>query len=61
MNLSPRATELVALYEQEYNCKASELIFQVAKHLDKVGDMFRERGRKEAQKGGEPYPAMFSR
>lgn len=57
MNLSPTVAEWAADYEQEYGHRPAESVLQIAEHISKVGDMLVNQGRKDAQKGKDPYPA----
>lgn len=47
--------EWVTSYEQEHGRKLTELVIQVVKHIDKVGDMLKVQGQKDAQEGKKPY------
>lgn len=49
------AEKWVKVYEQERGHRPSEMVIQIAMHIDKVGDMLRKRGREDAQKGEKEY------
>lgn len=57
MSLSTTVVEWVAAYEQKRNRKPPEASVKVARHIDKVGEMLREQGKKDAQNGEKPYPS----
>ena len=57
MELSPTVAEWAAAYDQECGSKPAELVLQIAEHILKVGQRLTELGRKDAQKGEQPYPA----
>lgn len=46
--------EWAEAYEQKYGKWPSEPALEVAQHIEKVGTMFREEGRKDAQSAQEP-------
>lgn len=48
--------EWVTAYEQEHGRKPCEGSIRMAKHIDKVGDMLKSRGKEDAQKGATEYP-----
>lgn len=43
--------EWVKTYEQERGREPSELVIQVARHIEKVGEMLKKRGSEDAQLG----------
>lgn len=50
------AEKWVKVYEQEHGRRPSEMAIQIARHIDKVGDMLRKRGSEDAQEGNKEYP-----
>ena len=50
---SPVVVERVTAYEQEYGRKPTDAAIRMAEHVDKVGAMLREQGRKDAREGRE--------
>lgn len=59
MTLSPTVTEWAEAYEQEHGYQPADLTLQIAEHILEVGKMLAEMGRKDAQEGENPYPAIF--
>lgn len=47
--------EWAAAYEQEHGRPPAELVMRVVQHIEKVGDMLWEQGRKDAQNGEKAY------
>lgn len=53
--MSGKVEEWAANYEQEFGRKPAELVLRVAEHIEKVGGMLTELGKKDAQEGKEAY------
>lgn len=59
MTLSPTVTKWAEAYEQEHGHKPSDLVLQIAEHIEKVCKMLNELGQKDAQQGKCAHPADF--
>lgn len=57
MTLSPMVAKWAAAYEREYGHKPSKQVLRITEHLQKVCEMLKERGQKDAQQGKGAYPA----
>lgn len=55
MSLSPMVEKFAVAYEQEYGKRPGDLVLQIAEHIEKVGEMLTEQGRKDAQEGKCAY------
>ena len=59
MTLSPTVAKWAEIYEQEYGHKPTDLVLQIAEHIEKVCKMLNEQGQKDAQQGKHARPADF--
>ena len=59
MTLSPTVAKWAEIYEQEYGHKPTDLVLQIAEHIEKVCKMLNEQGHKDAQLGKCAHPADF--
>lgn len=59
MTLSPIVAEWAEAYEQEDGHKPSDLVLQIAEHIEKVCKMLNELGQKDAQQGECARPTDF--
>lgn len=57
MSLSHLTAKYVADYEQDHGVPLPENAVQIAEHINKVGAMLRNQGRKDAQESRKPLDA----
>ena len=57
MTLSHMDAEREEACKQENARKPDDLVLRVMEHIEKIGKMLTELGKKDAQKGKKPYPA----
>lgn len=57
MIVSPILTELAEAYEQEHGQKPSEPVLHIVEHIQQVGRLLKDQGRKDAQQGNNAYSA----